>query len=200
MHRFIFMFVAVLMTSTSAWSQDDQRNRSRDARGLAAPQGREGGIPRGQLQRGDGQAEASREGTEEGMPKMQTRRGDSDRRMQPYLIPGPDRPGGDRWVLGVHAYNTETGVVVTRVVPGSAASRTGLEPGDRIVTVDGFQVGFVGDLLYPLGEELQRRAGRGGQVGLLIQNVRTGGLLNRTVRLQQRFRDRFPSFPRPGSR
>src|SRR6056297_522142 len=66
MHRFILFLAAVLMTAAPAWSQDDQRNRSRDARGLAGPQGREGGIPRGQVQRGNGQAEASQEGTEEG--------------------------------------------------------------------------------------------------------------------------------------
>jgi len=96
------------------------------------------------------------------------------------LPPGRER---GQWKLGVYAYNTDTGVVVTQVVPPSAAARLGLERGDRIVTVDGFQVGWVRDRLYPLGAELQRQAGRRGEVTLLLQNVRNGNLLVRDVRL-----------------
>jgi S1-C subfamily serine protease len=99
----------------------------------------------------------------------------------PYWLP----PHND-WKLGVYAYNTETGVVITRVVPRSAAAQAGLEPGDKVVNVAGFQVGYVGDRLYPLGHELQRQAGPNGRVGLLVQNVRNRDLLTLDVRLDRR--------------
>jgi hypothetical protein len=149
---------------------------------------RDGGIPREELLQ---EEREQQEGTEEGAPRL--RPDVEDRRVQPQLLP-PER---DQWKLGVYAYNTDTGVVVTRVVPGSAAARQGLERGDRIVTVDGFQVGYVGRHLYPLGYELQRQAGSRGNVTLLIQNVRTDELLNRNVRLdrggraRETRRDRF---------
>jgi len=177
---------------TPLWSQDAQSDRSARSGGSE----RQGGIPRDRVQADGDRTGRTEEGTEEGMPQLQRREsvGGDQRRggAEPYLVPRPDRPTRGDWVLGVRAYNTETGVVATRVVPGSAASRTGLESGDRIVSVDGFQVGFVEDMLYPLGEELQRRAGRGGRVTLLIQNVRTRGLLNRTVDLDRRHRGRPP--------
>lgn len=109
------------------------------------------------------------------------------------------RPG---FQLGVHAYNTTTGVIVTWVVPGSPAARVGFEPGDRIVAVSGYQVGVVGHQVYYLGEELQRRADRRGFVQLLCQNVRDNRLLNLDVRLQPRgldpgrFGDSAEDFPR----
>jgi hypothetical protein len=149
---------------------------------------REGGIPRGEVVTPDGEAE---EGTEEGQPQL--RATPDNRRVAPLLVP-PERR---RWRLGVFAYNTDTGVVVTRLLPNSAARQAGLERGDRIVAVEGLQVGWVNDRLYPLGEELQRRAGRGGYVSLLIQNVRNQRLVNvgvdldRFERVNGRDRDRF---------
>jgi hypothetical protein len=162
------------------------------------PRPREGGIPRGEVVTPDGEAE---EGTEEGQPQL--RAAPDGRRVAPRLVP-PERR---RWRLGVFAHNTDTGVVVTRVQPDSAARQAGLERGDRIVAVEGFQVGWVNDRLYPLGEELQRRAGRGGHASLLIQNVRNQRLVNVGVELDRfdrldgrdrnRFeRDRFESFDR----
>jgi S1-C subfamily serine protease len=107
------------------------------------------------------------------------------RDLQPRWIP----PRGDG-KLGVWAYNTDTGVVITRVAPGSAAARSGLEQGDRIVSVGGYQVGYVGDLLYPLGFELRRHADRRGAVLLLVQNVRNSELVNLPVQLDRPGRDR----------
>ena len=43
-------------------------------------------------------------------------------------------------------------------------------PGDKIITVGGYQVGYVGDLLYPLGFELQRQAF--GKVARAVANRR----------------------------
>jgi hypothetical protein len=124
--------------------------------------------------RGDA-APGDRAGTPEGMPQTRIAPPDEDRRR---LLPR-------RWVLGVHAYNTENGVVVTRVVPGSGASEVGLEERDRIVTVDGFQVGNVAGQLYLLGDELQHRAGSQGRVRLLVQNWRDNELVNLDVRLRR---------------
>lgn len=120
-------------------------------------------------------------GTEEGLPEA---KGESFDRGQRFRI----QP---RWRLGVYAYNTETGVVITRVIPNSPARRAGFEPGDRIVAVEGFQVGFVGDRVFYLGEELQLRADPRGRVKILAQNVRNNELLNLDVRLEDgRHRER----------
>jgi membrane-associated protease RseP (regulator of RpoE activity) len=136
---------------------------------------REGGIPRDAL--GPERERDREDGLEEGTPDT------ADARFKEKM-PRWRPPRGD-WKLGVWAYNTETGVVVTRVAPGSAAAREGLEPGDRIVSVGGYQVGYVGDLLYPLGFELQRHAGSRGDVLLLVQNVRGNELLNLNVQLDR---------------
>jgi S1-C subfamily serine protease len=88
-------------------------------------------------------------------------------------------------MLGVYAYNTSTGVVITRVAPRSPAADAGLERSDVIVTVDGFQVGHVNGQLYLLGDELQHRAGSNGRVQLLVQNWRDNQLVNLDVTLQR---------------
>lgn len=167
--------IAVMMLIVLPLSAQPPRERGADESADGAPS-RDGGIPRQDLLQEDRE---QREGTEEGAPRF--RPDVENRRVRPQLLP-PDRA---QWKLGVYAYNTDTGVVVTRVVPGSAAARQGLERGDRIVTVDGFQVGYVGRHLFPLGYELQRQAGGSGNVTLLIQNVRTDELLNRDVRLDR---------------
>jgi hypothetical protein len=134
---------------------------------------REGGIPRRALET---DRERDQEGTEEGVPDA-----GAQARMKEFA-PRIAPPRGD-WKLGVWVYNTDTGVVITRVQHGSVAERHGLERGDRIVSVGGYQVGYVGDYLYPLGYELQRQAGRRGNVLLLVQNVRNDELVSFDVRL-----------------
>jgi uncharacterized lipoprotein YbaY len=79
--------------------------------------------------------------------------------------------------LGIMARNTATGVEVVSVNQGSVAQAAGVQSGDTIVTVAGYQVGLVGDRLYDVGDEVSRRVGPGGQVPLLIRNGRTGTLL-----------------------
>jgi membrane-associated protease RseP (regulator of RpoE activity) len=137
--------------------------------------GREGGIPRKFAQERDRDRQ---EGLEEGTPDVEAQPGFRE------ALPRWRRPPGDG-KLGVWAYNTESGVVVTRVAPDSPAARRGLEPGDRIVSVGGYQVGYVGDLLYPLGYEVQRQADGRGEVLLLVQNVRDKDLMNLTVQLDR---------------
>ncbi len=91
--------------------------------------------------------------------------------------------GIPEWKLGVEADNTETGVVIRQVKPGSAASRMGFQPGDVIVAVNGFQVGIVNDGLYDLREELARRADREGFVSLLVHDHINRSLHKVQVRL-----------------
>ena len=151
-----------------------------DAGPQAAPRGAEG--------------RESQEESEDGWPGgMQER---SAAPGQPRIAPGfPPFPPSARWWLGVYAYNTSTGVAITRVVPNSPAARAGLEPRDRIVTVEGFQVGYLHRRLYPLGPELQLRADPNGQVRLLVQNWHNGELTNMDVRMAPS-RQRTPERPR----
>lgn len=92
-----------------------------------------------------------------------------------YLPPVASQPG--RFLLGVGIRNTPTGVELMSVNAGGVGQRSGLEVGDVIVTVDGFQVGYVGDRLYDLGDEIARRVDHAGRVSLLVRNRRTGGLV-----------------------
>lgn len=117
-------------------------------------------------------------------PESESRRSEPGPRTQ--LLPPRDDPrrGGD-WKLGVYADNTPVGVRITGVIRGSAAWDAGLEQDDVIVTVDGYQVGYVGRETFPLGRELQLRADREGRVTLLVQNHRNDRLVNVTAYLQR---------------
>ncbi|MCU0962408.1 MAG: YbaY family lipoprotein [Pirellulaceae bacterium] len=112
-----------------------------------------------------------------------TDRGAPSPRIAPPRPGRPDRDG--RWYLGVDVEHTDRGAVITRVVRQSPADRVRLEPRDAIVTVSGYQVGYVGSRLYPLDRELELRADRRGQVLLLVQNHRNGRLVNIPVRLER---------------
>jgi hypothetical protein len=184
--RHATLFLAASLLAAVAFAQDVPRERVRppaDEQPRAG--GREGGIPRSQV----GGARDSKEGQEEGVPEVQSRSAPSGGAAFPRWLP----PRGD-WKLGVWGYNTDSGVVITRVSPNSAATRIGLEAGDKIVSVGGYQIGYVGDLLYPLGFELQRQAGSRGDVLLLVQNVRNRELMNLTAQLDRAGRDRpFPA-------
>src|SRR5262245_7499960 len=178
MIRFQFAVLAVGLLAAVAVAQDVPRERLRPG-GEEPPRagGREGGIPRSQV--GGNRGRDDKEGQEEGMPDAQTRIAPGSGAL-PRIAP----PRGD-WKLGVWGYNSDSGVVVTRVSPSSAAARKGIEPGDKIVSVGGYQIGYVGDLLYPLGYELQRQAGSRGDVLLLVQNVRNQQLQNIPVQLDR---------------
>jgi len=178
--------IAVLFATSSAGGQvvPGERKRVQPAQEQPRTGGREGGIPRGEL--GGARGGDAKDGQEEGVPGVQSRAAPGGGGAAlPRWIP----PRGD-WKLGVWASNTESGVVVTRVSPGSAAARVGIESGDKIVSVGGYQIGYVGDLLYPLGFELQRHAGQRGDVLLLVQNVRNNELMNLSVQLDRPGRDR----------
>ncbi|MFM8706672.1 MAG: YbaY family lipoprotein [Planctomycetia bacterium] len=92
-----------------------------------------------------------------------------------YSVAASPRPAS--YPLGIMARNTATGVEVVSVNQGSVAQSAGLQSGDTIVTVGGYQVGLVGDKLYDVGDEVSRRVAPNGQVPLLVRNGRTGTLL-----------------------
>lgn len=87
------------------------------------------------------------------------------------------------WHLGVRGDNSEVGVRVREVSPGSAAARARIEPGDIIISVAGYQVGLVDGRLYDLAEEINRRADPQGVTTLLVQDHRNYGLASVRVQL-----------------
>ena len=88
------------------------------------------------------------------------------------------------WQLGITVDNTTAGVVVRNVQPRSSAERAGLEAGDIILTVGGFQVGYVDNRLFDVGEEIRRRVDTQGSVRMLVQDLRTGKVNLLNVNLQ----------------
>jgi putative lipoprotein len=90
----------------------------------------------------------------------------------------PGQTASSQFRLGVQVRNTNTGVVITRVVPGTIAQQIGLEAGDTIIAVSGYQVGVVEGRTYDVGEELVRRFSRQGAATLLVLNHRNGQLVN----------------------
>jgi uncharacterized lipoprotein YbaY len=97
-----------------------------------------------------------------------------------YLRPTPPRPGGYR--LGINIQNLPVGVQVIEVGPNSIAKSAGLEPGDTIVAVGGYQVGYVGERLFDLGDEIARRIDPSESVTFLVRSGRTGSLSNVPVK------------------
>ncbi|MEZ6065127.1 MAG: YbaY family lipoprotein [Planctomycetaceae bacterium] len=112
-------------------------------------------------------------------------------RISPQVLPGTGTATGtqqqSRWRLGVYSKDTDTGVRIIQVVNGSAAQKAGLEANDVIVTVAGYQVGYVGGVPYDCANEFERHADAEGWVSVLVQNNRDGKLLNLPVKLDSRF-------------
>ncbi|HWL06790.1 MAG TPA: PDZ domain-containing protein, partial [Planctomicrobium sp.] len=91
-----------------------------------------------------------------------------------------------KWRLGVYSKDLDTGVRIHEIVQGGAAHRAGLEVNDQIVSVNGFQVGYVHGQLYDCGSEFDRLADQNGWVTLLVQNSRDRSLVNVPVQLESR--------------
>lgn len=95
--------------------------------------------------------------------------------LNPAIAPGyPNSYPTGRWQLGVQVQNTNTGVQLTTVIPGSAAANGGLTVGDRILAVGGQQVGYVDGRLIDLGDAINQSIGATGQVTFLTYSARTG--------------------------
>ena len=108
-------------------------------------------------------------------------------RVDTRIAPGtPTGPTSRRWRLGVYSKDTEVGVRIVQVVPNSAAARARLEPEDVIVSVNGYQVGYVNGALYDCSTEFERRADKDGWVSILVQNNRDRSLVNVPLQLESR--------------
>jgi hypothetical protein len=84
----------------------------------------------------------------------------------------------NRWQLGVKVKNLDTGVQLTSVNRHSVAERNGLDAGDVIISVAGYQVGYVDRRLYDLSDEIARNVDRQGRVTLLVLRNRDNRLIN----------------------
>ncbi|MCA8999579.1 MAG: YbaY family lipoprotein [Planctomycetaceae bacterium] len=105
-----------------------------------------------------------------------------------YVPPGQNPlPNQRKWRLGVYSKDTDTGVTIAEVMRGSAADRAGLEVNDRIIAINGYQVGYVNGQLYDCSTEFERNADSDGWVTMLVQNNRDLKLLNVPVQLDSRF-------------
>lgn len=109
-------------------------------------------------------------------------------RVQPQVVPQPEQPTDPpRWRLGIFSTDTGTGVQIVRVREGSPAAAAGLEPDDTIVTVSGYQVGYVHNHRHELGQAFNDYADTDGHVVLLVHDNRSGNLINLPVNLESRF-------------
>lgn len=114
-----------------------------------------------------------------------------DPSLAPFLEDGVERFVEPRqtfqgtWYLGVFGHYTNTGHLLTQVVPNTPASRAGLEPGDRLITVNGHQIGQILGQQFPLDFLLHRYTSPTGHVRLLVQDRRTNRLVNLDVRLKR---------------
>ncbi len=98
-------------------------------------------------------------------------------------VNGSWNPQPNSWRLGVAIENLETGVLLTDVERGLPAANAGLERGDVIISVGGFQVGYVDGGLFDLGDELRRRADPQGRVAMLVFDGRNRQLRSMPVTL-----------------
>ncbi len=104
----------------------------------------------------------------------------------PQSQPQPSQSAQPRWKLGVYSKDTSTGVQIVQVVQNGAAQRAGLEKDDIVLSVNGFQVGYVNGTLYDCGTEFERLADKNGWVSLLVFDNRTRSLTNLPVQLDSR--------------
>lgn len=93
-----------------------------------------------------------------------------------------------KWRLGVYSKDTNTGVQIVKVVENGAAQRAGLEPNDVIISINGFQVGYVNGALYDCAPEFERSADSNGWVSMLVYDGRSRSLTNLPVQLDSRLR------------
>jgi hypothetical protein len=87
--------------------------------------------------------------------------------------------------LGLQTRVTDTGVLVLGHAVNSVGKAAGIERADTIITVDGQQVGQVGNRLLDLDQTLQNTIDRQGAAVILIRNGRDGRLLNVRVSRDQ---------------
>lgn len=106
----------------------------------------------------------------------------------------PSRPA-PRWRLGIEVDDAPLGLRISQVVRNSPAFRFGLEPGDYLLDVMGFPVGFHGGRYFPLAETLNQTVRRDGWVNVLIWNRRTHAEEALWIRAEPRQAVQLPSRP-----
>ncbi|KAA5543870.1 PDZ domain-containing protein [Roseiconus nitratireducens] len=97
-----------------------------------------------------------------------------------WINPESD-PLSQRRLLGVRAEATSTGCLVAEIVPGTGAEIAGLDVGDRILAVDGRQVGWVGQRLVSLREAVDQIVAP--TTSLLVQRNLHGRIVSVEVQL-----------------
>jgi len=80
----------------------------------------------------------------------------------------PIAPTWQTWQLGAYLVNTANGVLIQQVVPGGIAANSGLKAGDVVVSVAGYQVGYVNGRAVDLVYEISRRVDAYGRVRLVV--------------------------------
>jgi hypothetical protein len=105
--------------------------------------------------------------------------------IRPGLRRLPVRPAA-RWRLGVNTDNAPKGMLITDVARNSPAQHFGLEPGDYILDVMGYPVGFYGNAYYPIAEAFNQLVRRDGWVNILIWNKRTNAEEAMWIQLERR--------------
>jgi uncharacterized lipoprotein YbaY len=103
----------------------------------------------------------------------------------PGLAPPSWTQPPNSWRLGVAIENLETGVLLNDVERGLPADNAGLKRGDVIISVGGYQVGYVNGALFDLGDELRRRTEPDGRVNFLVFDGRNRQLRSMAVTLVQ---------------
>ena len=88
-------------------------------------------------------------------------------RWMPPIPPVPPVYNGPK--LGIEAYGKGSYIEVTRALPGTPAARLGLEPGDRILQINGLPVRSIPELQHLLQNSVYSHSG---QIRVLIDNVR----------------------------
>lgn len=78
--------------------------------------------------------------------------------------------------LGANIENTTTGVRILDVMPNSIAKSIGLNRGDIVINVSGYQVGIVNERIYDVVDEIQKRMQANGFVNVLVQSGSNGSL------------------------
>lgn len=86
----------------------------------------------------------------------------------------PRKPSGPKWRLGLNYSDAPLGIRVTNVDDDTPAARLGLEPGDYILDVTGYPVGYHQGTYYDLSDILDKAADRQGWVNLRYWNFRNG--------------------------
>jgi S1-C subfamily serine protease len=71
-------------------------------------------------------------------------------------------------------------VLIAQVVAGTPAQQAGLQAGDLIQKVDGYAVGQIGGVDYPLHSEIRRARG---VARLEVREARSGQVVEKQVRV-----------------